>query len=94
MARYRDGSAPVALRRSPRPIVDTARPSRRAISPTLQCPRRTAISSRSAIDRYRPDGSLNSTVGMPPPSPNQRFPAALDTPAAVAASRVLSPVAI
>ena len=46
------------LRVSSRPIVDRWRPSRRAISAWL-CPaaQPSAISSRSANDRYRPDGS-------------------------------------
>jgi hypothetical protein len=83
------------LRRNSREIVDGDRPSRRAASRTPQPPaRRIAISSRSANDRYRPDGATSVTDGIPPPSRNHRTPTAADTPASAAASSLVTPRAI
>jgi hypothetical protein len=53
-----------------------------------------AISSRSANDKYRPDGAARVTDGIPPPSRNHRTPTAPDTRASVAASSLDSPRAI
>jgi putative transposase len=84
-----------ALRRSSLEIVDGERPSTRAISRTPPPrARKTAISSRSANDRYRPDGGPRATDGIPPPSRNHRTPTAADTPAWAAASSLDSPRAI
>jgi putative transposase len=83
------------LRRSSLEIVDGERPSRRATSRTpAPPPRRIAISSRSANDRYRPDGAASVTDGIPPPSRNHRTPTAADTPASSADSSLDSPRAI
>src|SRR5215210_1102149 len=88
-----------ALRRSSREIVEAARPSRRAISRTpWPCARHSAISSRSANDRYRPesgfDEGASAAGGMPPASRNHRAPIAGDTPARHAASALARPAAI
>jgi hypothetical protein len=96
VARYsRPPPRVAALRRSSREMVDGDRPSRRAISRTPQ-PRacRTAISSRSTKDRKRPDSGAGLTVGIPPPSRNQRVPTAGDTPATTADSSLDKPPAI
>jgi hypothetical protein len=62
------------------------------------CTLRSAISSRSANDRYRPESSfaedLNIAGGMPPAFRNNLVPTGWDTPAWSAASSLLSPVAI
>src|SRR5262249_57444080 len=56
-------------------IVDGGRPSVRAIARTPSpCPRISAISSRSANDRYLPDSGVSWIDGMPPRSRNQRAP--------------------
>src|SRR5205085_12383721 len=66
----------------------------------MECPSalRTAISSRSANDRYRPDGGaaedLNIAGGMPPAFRNNLLPITSDTPARSAEASMLSPVAI
>src|SRR5919199_3346763 len=84
-----------ALRLSSREMVEGLRPTRRAISRTPRpWPLSTAISSRSAYDRYRPVSGATRNNGMPPRSRNHRVPAACDTPTAVAASSLLSPLAI
>ena len=79
-ARYSSSPPRVAaLRRSSREIVDGDRPSRRAISRTPQpCARRSAISSRSANDRYRPDSGARhdrrhpATLAEPPAADRRR----------------------
>src|SRR4051794_25882588 len=82
VARYSSPPPRVAaLRRSSRETVDAARPSRRATSRTpCPCARHSATSSRSANDRYRPEGGLDDRAsvdsGMPPASRNQRTPTA------------------
>jgi putative transposase len=84
-----------ALRRSSREIVEAERPIRRAISRTPHSlARNSAISSRSANDRYRPDGGSRVIDGIPPPSRNHRVPNGIDTPHATAASSLDSPRAI
>src|SRR5665648_250308 len=84
-----------ALRRSSLEIVDGSRPTQRAISRTpAPCARSTAISSRSANDRYRPESRPNSNGDMPPPSRNHRLPAACDAPTSIPASSLVSPLAI
>src|SRR5665647_2663550 len=84
-----------ALRRSSLEIVDGSRPTQRAISRTpAPCARSTAISSRSANDRYRPESRPNSNGDMPPPSRNHRLPAACDAPTAIPASSLVSPCAM
>ena len=84
-----------ALRRSSREIVEGGRPSVRAIARTPSpCPRSSAMSSRSANDRYRPDSGVSWIDGMPPRSRNQRTPTGPDTPHAIAASSLDSPSAI
>ena len=76
-----------------------ARSIRRAISCT-PCPwtLSSAISSRSANDRYRPDGSgadgARCDGGMPPASRNHRDPTDWDTPPCLAASSLERPTAI
>src|SRR5215212_7569152 len=91
VARYASPPLRVAaLRRSSREIVDAARPSRRAVSRTPQPrARNSAMSSRSANDRYRSDGGFDDGAsvlgGMPPASRNQRAPTAGDTPTSIAA---------
>src|SRR3954451_432867 len=92
LARYsRPPPRVAALRRSSRESVDAARPRRRAIARTpWPCARQTAISSRSANDRYRSDGGFDDGAsvvgGMPPASRNQRAPTAGDTPTSTAAA--------
>src|SRR3954467_5451848 len=88
-----------ALRRNSREIVEAARPSRRATSCMEQlCARRSAISSRSANERYRPESGfadgLDIDGGIPPACLNHRVPTACDTPAAIAASSLAIPAAI
>src|SRR3954464_3574051 len=88
-----------ALRRNSREIVEAARPSRRATScMDWPCARRSAISSRSANERYRPESGLadglNIDGGIPPACLNHRVPTACDTPAAIAASSLAIPAAI
>src|SRR3954467_10024758 len=91
VARYSSPPPRVAaLRRSSRETVDAARPSRRATSRTpCPCARHSATSSRSANDRYRPEGGPDDRAsvdgGMPPASRNQRTPTAGDTPTSTAA---------
>ena len=81
-----------ALRRSSREIVDGARPSRRAISRTHAfCAGQTAMFSRSAKDRKRPDTAGGRFAATPPAWRNQRVPTACDTPVAKAASSELAP---
>src|SRR3954466_4915416 len=100
VARYsRPPPRVAALRRSSREIVDAARPSRRATSRTpCPCARHSATSSRSANDRYRPEGGLDDRAsvdgGMPPASRNHRAPTADDTPTPTAASSLDRPAAI
>jgi len=88
-----------ALRRNSREIVDAARPSRRATScMVLPCARRSAISSRSANERYRPESGFadrpNIAGGMPPAFRNHLVPTACDTPTSTAASSLALPAAI
>ena len=67
----------------------------RAIARTLSpCALSNAMSSRSANDRYLPDGGVSSIDGMPPRSRNQREPTGPDTAHASAASSLDSPSAI
>src|SRR4051795_13710947 len=100
VARYSSPPPRVAaLRRSSRETVDAARPSRRATSRTpWPCARHSATSSRSANDRYRPEGGFDDRAsvdgGMPPASRNHRAPTAGDTPAPSAASSLDRPAAI
>src|SRR3954447_14363891 len=100
MARYARAPLRVAaLRRSSREIVDGARSSRRAIWRTpCRCARQSAISSRSANDRERPDSGFDDGArwdgGMPPALRNQRAPTAGDTPAPTAASSLEHPAAM
>src|SRR3954463_13627728 len=100
VARYsRPPPRVAALRRSSRETVDAARPSRRATSRTpCPCARHSATSSRSANDRYRPEGGFDDRAsvdgGMPPASRNHRAPTAGDTPARSAASSLDRPAAI
>ncbi|MET4183433.1 hypothetical protein ABIB94_005552, partial [Bradyrhizobium sp. JR7.2] len=88
-----------ALRRSSRDIVEAARPRRRPIS-CLEwpCTLRSAISSRSTNERYRPESTfaedLNIAGGMPPAFRNNLLPTGCDNPASSAASSLLSPAAI
>src|SRR5918995_1043565 len=60
--------------------------------------RRSAISSRSTNDRYRPEcgfaEDLNIAGGMPPAFRNHLVPTGCDTPASAAASSLLIPAAI
>src|SRR5689334_12899077 len=99
VARYsRPPPRVAALRRSSRETVDAARPSRRATSRTpWPCARHSATSSRSANDRYRPEGGPDDRAGvdggMPPASRNQRTPTAGDTPTSTAASSLDRPAA-
>src|SRR5215207_3411612 len=100
LARYASPPLRVAaLRRNSREIVDAARPSRRAISRMpWPCARHSAISSRSANTRDRPEGGFAdgaSDLGdIPPASRNQRPPTAGDTPASIAAASLDRPAAI
>src|SRR4051794_34741787 len=82
-----------ALRRSSRDTVEGARPIRRAISRTPPpWARSSAISSRSANDRYRPEGGTGPTAAdMPPRCRNHRVPTGPDTPTATAASSLVRP---
>src|SRR5687768_4684909 len=100
VARYSSPPLRVAaLRRSSREIVEADRPSRRPIS-CMEWPwtRRSAISSRSTNDRYRPGSGfaedLNIAGGMPPAFRNHLVPTGCDTPASTAASSLLLPAAI
>ena len=52
------------------------------------------MSSRSANDRYLPDGGVSWIDGMPPRSRNQRTSTGPDTPHEIAASSLESPSAI
>ena len=100
VARYSNPPPRVAaLRRSSREIVEAARPRRRPIScMEWPCALRSAISSRSTNDRYRPQSGfaedLNFAGGMPPAFRNHLVPTGCDTPASSAASSLLSPAAI
>src|SRR5215216_3056323 len=100
VARYSSPPLRVAaLRRSSREIVEADRPSRRPIScMEWPCTRKSAISSRSTNDRYRPESGfaehLNIAGGMPPAFRNHLLPTGCDTPAATAASSLLIPAAI
>src|SRR5258708_657655 len=62
------------------------------------CARRSAISSRSANERYRPESAIaespNIAGGMPPAFRNHLVPTACDTPASTAASSLATPTAI
>jgi hypothetical protein len=62
------------------------------------CALRSAISSRSTNDRYRPDSgfdeNLNIAGGIPPAFRNHLVPTGCDTSASSAASSLLSPAAI
>jgi hypothetical protein len=62
------------------------------------CTLRSAISSRSGNDRYRPESGfaedLNTAGGIPPAFRNHLVPTGCDTPASSAASSLLSPLAI
>ncbi|MGY4281546.1 transposase InsO family protein [Bradyrhizobium sp. LM2.7] len=59
---------------------------------------RSAISSRSTNERYRPESAfaedLNIAGGMPPAFRNNLLPTGCDNPASSAASSLLSPAAI
>src|SRR6476659_7026877 len=100
VARYSSPPLRVAaLRRNSREIVEADRPSRRPIScMEWPCTRRSAISSRSTNERYRPESGfaegLNIAGGMPPAFRNHLVPTGCDTPASTAASSLLSPAAI
>jgi hypothetical protein len=88
-----------ALRSSSREIVEPARPRRRPISRRERpCTLRSAISSRSANERYRPESGIAEDLkiagGMPPAFRNSLGPTACDTPALSAASSLLIPTAI
>src|SRR6476619_2231285 len=88
-----------ALRRNSREIVDAARPIRRATSSAVQpCARKSAISSRSANERYLPDCGFaegpNIAGGIPPAFLNHRAPTAWGRLAVVAASSLDKPDAI
>src|ERR687897_2770057 len=100
VARYSSPPLRVAaLRRSSRETVEADRPSRRPIS-HIEWPwtRRSAISSRSSSDRYRPESGfaedLNIAGGIPPAFRNHLAPTGGDTLAATAASSLLIPAAI
>src|SRR3954453_1308051 len=54
----------------------------------------SAISSRSAKDKYRPVGSSKDSGAIPPACRNQRIPTGADTPTSAAASTVVVPDAI
>lgn len=62
------------------------------------CTRRSAISSRSAKERYRPDGGLaedlNIDGGMPLAFRNNLAPTGCDMPASNAAFSLVTPRAI
>src|SRR6266571_4630232 len=78
--------------------VDAAHPSRAAITRSgTPAATPTAISSRSATDRYRPPGGPGGPFPLPPPrppAPASPAPAGRSTPAATAASRTPSPARI
>jgi putative NAD(P)-binding protein len=75
-----------------RETVDGSRPSWRAISRTpMPCAFDKAMSSRSLNDRYRPDTVTGNPGFTPPACRNHRNPTGGDTPAAVAASSVITP---
>src|ERR671921_210275 len=100
VARYSSPPLRVAaLRRNSREIVEADRPSRRPIA-CMERPwtRRSAISSRSSSDRYRPESGfaedLNIDGGIPPAFRNHLVPTGCDTPASTAASSLLIPAAI
>ena len=100
VARYSSPPPRVAaLRRSSREIVEADRPSRRPISRMeWLCTERSAISSRSSKERYRPERGfaedLNIAGDIPPACRNHLDPTGIDTPAATAASSLLIPAAI
>jgi hypothetical protein len=100
VARYSNPPLRVAaLRLSSREIVEADRPRRRPIScMEWPCTLRSAISSRSPNDRYRPESgfaeNLNIAGGIPPAFRNNLVPTGCDTPASSAASSLLSPAAI
>src|SRR4051812_28928962 len=88
-----------ALRRNSREIVDAARPIRRATSCTVQpCALRSAISSRSANERYLPDCGFadgpNIAGRIPPAFLNHPPPTAGGTLALAAPSPPARPDAI
>ncbi|WP_247542715.1 hypothetical protein [Bradyrhizobium sp. 146] len=62
------------------------------------CTLRSAISSRSIKERYRPESAfaedLNIAGGMPPAFRNNLLPTGCDNPASSAASSLLNPAAI
>ncbi len=60
-------------------------------SATLALDLSSAISSRSANDKYRPDGAASVKGGISPPSRDHRTPTAADTPASNAAASLESP---
>ncbi|MGY3464725.1 hypothetical protein ACVW0I_001596 [Bradyrhizobium sp. LM6.11] len=79
--------------------VEAARPRRRPIScMEWPCTLRSAISSRSINERYRPESAfaedLNIAGGMPPAFRNNLLPTGSDNPASSAASSLLNPAAI
>ena len=85
--------------RSSREIVDAARPRCQAMGRTPRpWARSSAISSRSAKERQRPEGSAADGArcvgGMPPASLNHRDPTTGDTPASRPASSLVRPAAI
>ena len=89
----------MALRRTSRDIVEAERPKRRLISCRLwPWTISSAISSRSANDKYLPDSGfaagLNIAGGIPPAFGNHLVPTGCDTPAFIAAASLLIPVAI
>src|SRR3954452_10071335 len=93
------GESREPLPAAPGQVERAARPSRRATSRTpWPCARHSATSSRSANDRYRPEGGFDDRAsvdgGMPPASRNHRAPTAGDTPARSAASSLDRPAAI
>ena len=99
VARYASSPSRVAAsRRSSRAIADAARPSRRATSRTPKpCARNSAISSRPANERDRPESGLAERDrcggGAPPAVRNQRNPTGCDAPACIAASSLDNPAA-
>src|SRR4051794_26779569 len=100
VARYSRAPPRVAaLRRSSREIVEAARPRRRATSRTPEpCARHSAISSRSANDRLRPDGGSDDgdrcEGAIPPAWRNHRNPTGCETPTFIAASSLDNPAAM
>src|SRR3954464_4847592 len=76
-------------------MVDGWRLNSRAISRTpAPCALRSPISSRSWKERYLPDSGARVSEDIPPPSRNQREPAACDAPTAIPASSLVTPLAI